>query len=106
MFTVEIGAVITTVMTIVRATDADPTTGVGFSIWISAWLWFTVLFANFAEALAEARGKAQADSLRATRASTTARRLVNGKFEMVDSTALAVRRHGQDRNRRDRAKRR
>ena len=88
MFTVEIGAVITTIMSIVRATDGDPATGVGFALWISAWLWFTVLFANFAEALAEARGKAQAESLRATRASTSARRIVNGGFEMVDSTAL------------------
>jgi K+-transporting ATPase ATPase B chain len=88
MFTVEIGAVITTVMAIMRGIDGDPATGSGFSIWISAWLWFTVLFANFAEALAEARGKAQAESLRATRASTSARRLVDGRFEMVDSTAL------------------
>ena len=88
MFTVEIGAVITTVMSIVRAIDGDPITTVEFSIWIAAWLWFTVLFANFAEALAEARGKAQAESLRATRASTSARRLVDGKFEMVDSTML------------------
>jgi potassium-transporting ATPase ATP-binding subunit len=88
MLTVEIGAVITTVMTIVRASDGDPNTGVGFSAWISAWLWFTVLFANFAEALAEARGKAQAESLRATRASTVARRIVDDRFETVDSTSL------------------
>lgn len=88
MFTVEIGAVITTVMAVVRAIDSDPITTVEFSIWISAWLWFTVLFANFAEALAEARGKAQADSLRVTRASTTARRMIDGGFEMVDSTSL------------------
>ncbi len=88
MFTVEIGAVISSIMAIVRGTDGDPATGVGFAIWISAWLWFTVLFANFAEALAEARGKAQAESLRATRASTSARRIKNGSFEMVDSTAL------------------
>jgi K+-transporting ATPase ATPase B chain len=88
MFTVEIGAVITTVIAIVSATDGDPTTDLAFSVWISAWLWFTVLFANFAEALAEARGKAQADSLRATRASTIARRLVDGEVETVDSTAL------------------
>lgn len=88
MSTVEIGAVITTIMSIIRATDGDPATGFGFSVWITAWLWFTVLFANFAEALAEARGKAQADSLRATRASTSARRQVNSNVEMVDSTAL------------------
>ncbi|HKY48142.1 MAG TPA: HAD-IC family P-type ATPase, partial [Acidimicrobiia bacterium] len=88
MFTVEIGAVITSVMALVRALDGDPVTAFGFTIWISAWLWFTVVFANFAEALAEARGKAQADSLRATRASTVARRIVGNAFEMVDSTAL------------------
>lgn len=88
MFTVEIGSVITTVLTVVRAVDGDPSTGVAFPIWIAAWLWFTVIFANFAEALAEARGKAQADSLRATRATTTARRLVNGGAETVDSTRL------------------
>jgi K+-transporting ATPase ATPase B chain len=92
MFTVEIGAVITSVMAVARAVDGDPSTTVAFTVWISAWLWFTALFANFAEAVAEARGKAQAASLRATRASTSARRLLNGKpgdrFEMVDSTAL------------------
>ncbi len=88
MFTVEIGAVVTTIMAIVRAIDGDSATRVEFSLWITAWLWFTVLFANFAEALAEARGKAQAESLRATRASTSARRVVKGGFETVDSTAL------------------
>jgi K+-transporting ATPase ATPase B chain len=61
---------------------------VAFPVWITAWLWFTVVFANFAEALAEARGKAQADSLRATRATTTARRMVEGRIELADSTEL------------------
>ncbi|HSL26313.1 MAG TPA: potassium-transporting ATPase subunit KdpB [Acidimicrobiia bacterium] len=92
MFMVEIGAVITTIMSIVRVADGDPSTGSAFAVWISAWLWFTVLFANFAEALAEARGKAQADSLRATRASTTARRILGGTdsvdYQMVDSATL------------------
>jgi K+-transporting ATPase ATPase B chain len=88
MFTVEIGAIITTVFSVVRAIDGDQLTGFGFPVWISVWLWFTVLFANFSEAMAEARGKAQAESLRATRATTLARRLVNGKVEMVNSTEL------------------
>jgi K+-transporting ATPase ATPase B chain len=88
MFTVEIGAVITTVLAVARGTDGDPASGAGFPVWISIWLWLTVLFANFAEALAEARGKAQADSLRATRAATRARKLVDGRVEMVDSTDL------------------
>jgi K+-transporting ATPase ATPase B chain len=48
-----------------------------FDLAISAWLWFTVLFANFAEAMAEGRGKAQADFLRRTKSDTTARRLVD-----------------------------
>ncbi|HKX74694.1 MAG TPA: potassium-transporting ATPase subunit KdpB [Acidimicrobiia bacterium] len=88
IFTVEIGAVICTALVVVRATDADSATTVAFPLWITAWLWFTVLFANFAEALAEARGKAQADSLRATRATTRARRLADGTIELVDSTEL------------------
>ncbi len=65
MFVVEVGSVVTTVLA-VRDTD-------GFAALISAWLWFTVLFANFAEAMAEGRGKAQAETLRKTRSETTAR---------------------------------
>src|SRR5215467_14553468 len=62
MFVVEVGAALTTVFVI-----KDAVTGVGglrFGVQIAVWLWFTVLFANFAEAMAEARGKAQADNLR------------------------------------------
>ena len=92
MFVVEIGALITTVIAVIRFTDGNPATGGGFALWVAAWLWFTVLFANFAEAMAEARGKAQADSLRATRAGTTARKLVEGPTghaeTIVDSTSL------------------
>jgi K+-transporting ATPase ATPase B chain len=55
---------------------------------ITLWLWFTVLFANFAEAVAEGRGKAQADSLRKSRIQTKARRLSNKKEEVVLATAL------------------
>ena len=65
MFVVEVGSVLTTVLAV---RDAD-----GFAALISAWLWFTVLFANFAEAMAEGRGKAQADTLRKARSETLAR---------------------------------
>src|SRR6516225_8217469 len=59
MFVVEVGAALTTVF-LIRDIFTGAT-GLGFSIQIALWLWFTVLFANFAEAMAEARGKAQAD---------------------------------------------
>jgi potassium-transporting ATPase ATP-binding subunit len=62
-----------------------------FSGQITAWLWFTVLFANFAEAVAEGRGKAQADALRRTRTDTKAKRLDNGRsraFDLVDAAEL------------------
>src|SRR6266404_9881700 len=62
MFVVEVGAAITTVFLIRDASTGAA--GIGFQFQIALWLWFTVLFANFAEAMAEARGKAQADSLR------------------------------------------
>ena len=61
---------------------------ISFAFQITVWLWFTVLFANFAEAMAEARGKAQADTLRATKKDTAARRLRNGSEEMVSSAEL------------------
>jgi K+-transporting ATPase ATPase B chain len=59
-----------------------------FNFQITIWLWFTVVFANFAEAMAEGRGKAQADALRKTRTETVARRLVNGREERVPGTQL------------------
>ena len=87
MFVVEVGAAITTLFVI-----KDVVSGAGgglFGIQISLWLWFTVLFANFAEAMAEARGKAQADALRKTKTDTVARKiLANGKIEMVPATQL------------------
>jgi K+-transporting ATPase ATPase B chain len=55
---------------------------------VSAWLWFTVVFANFAEAIAEGRGKAQAASLRRMRQDTQARKLVNGREETVSASTL------------------
>ena len=72
MFIVEVGSVLTTYLVrprLSRQLDAKRTLFAGL---VAAWLWFTVLFANFAEAMAEGRGKAQADALRKTRADTTA----------------------------------
>jgi len=60
----------------------------GFTVQITLWLWFTVLFANFAEAVAEGRGKAQADALRRARAQTFARRLREGGEERIAATDL------------------
>ncbi len=71
MFVVEVGAVITTVELFFPRNAGE----LGFELQITLWLWFTVLFANFAEAMAEGRGKAQADTLRKARAETMARRL-------------------------------
>src|SRR6266849_9311732 len=61
-----------------------------FNIQICLWLWFTCLFANFAEAMAEGRGKAHADALRKMRTKTLARKLVNGKEAQVNSTELKI----------------
>src|SRR5512137_817810 len=81
MFTVEIGSVITTLLW-VQALGGHGEESAGFIGAISAWLWFTVLFANFAEALAEGRGKAQAESLRKMRQDTMAKKLYLG-YEIV-----------------------
>lgn len=90
IFVVEVGALLTTAVTLGQL--VAPVLGRGFSlsfgIQISLWLWFTALFANFAEALAEARGKAQAETLRATRKETPARRLRDGREELVPSSQL------------------
>ena len=87
MFVVEVGAALTTLFLIRDAfTGAG---GLGFTIQISVWLWFTVLFANFAEAMAEARGKAQADTLRKTKTDTIAKRFtLAGNIEQAPSSAL------------------
>src|SRR5476649_2509480 len=86
MFVVEVGAVMTSVLA-VRDFAAGSAVA-GFTFQITLWLWFTVLFANFAEAMAEGRGKAQADTLRKTKTETTARRLINGRSETVSATLL------------------
>jgi K+-transporting ATPase ATPase B chain len=77
MFTVEIGSVITTLLW-VQALGGQGEESAGFIGAIAAWLWFTVLFANFAEALAEGRGKAQAEALRKMRQETEAKKLYLG----------------------------
>ncbi|MFD0892594.1 potassium-transporting ATPase subunit KdpB [Luteolibacter ambystomatis] len=82
MFVTQIGAVLTTVAIFTSSTDR------GFILQLAVWLWFTVLFANFAEAIAEGRGKAQADSLRKARKDTVARRLKNGREEQVPAPVL------------------
>jgi len=87
MFVVEVGAALTTVFIVKDAIAGAG--GVFFGVQIALWLWFTVVFANFAEAMAEARGKAQADTLRKTKTDTIARRLLaNEKFEMVPASHL------------------
>src|SRR6202140_2568183 len=87
MFVVEVGSVATTILLIrdvLRHQGAF-----GFNLQITLWLWFTVLFANFAEAMAEGRGKAQADSLRKARAETIANRLLpDGTTEQIASSKL------------------
>src|SRR5580698_3877420 len=87
MFVVEVGAVLTSV-DLARGL-IHHSQGFGFSLQITLWLWFTVLFANFAEAMAEGRGKAQAEALRKSRADTVARRLKqDGSIESVPGSQL------------------
>src|SRR5713226_3319936 len=87
MFVVEVGSLLTTVL-LVR--DVMRHQGqFGFNLQITLWLWFTVLFANFAEAMAEGRGKAQADALRKARSETVANRVLpDGRIEMIASSKL------------------
>ena len=91
MFVVEVGSMLTTVLWI-QALARQGEAPAGFIGAITLWLWFTVLFANFSEAVAEGRGKAQAEALRKTRKETPAKKLRTlkreGGFESVSSTAL------------------
>src|SRR5512139_1603049 len=87
MFVVEVGSALTTYFWIRGlVTGATDTLFVGQ---VSLWLWFTVVFANFAEAMAEGRGKAQADSLRKAKTETVARRLVGDAEQRVPAPQLA-----------------
>lgn len=91
MFVVEVGSLLTTLLWI-QALLGEGEAAAAFIGVVSVWLWFTVLFANFAEALAEGRGKAQAEALRRTRQETQAKKLRQPKrdagFDMTASTAL------------------
>src|SRR5262250_2001345 len=91
MFVVYVGAILTTLLWGQALVGKGEAPG-WFIFWVSVWLWFTVLFANFAEAMAEGRGKAQAASLRKARRELQAKRLSrpdrNAKFEVVSATSL------------------
>ncbi len=80
MFVVFAGAIVCTLITVSSYS--------AFNMQISLWLWFTVLFANFAEAIAEGRGKAQAETLRKTRKDTVAKKLINGKEVLIAAKDL------------------
>ena len=91
MFVVEVGSLLTTALWI-QALFGKGEAPAGFIGGVALWLWFTVLFANFSEAVAEGRGKAQAEALRKTRQTTQAKKLPRpdrqAKYELVASTAL------------------
>ena len=86
MFVVEVGAAVTTYFFLRGLLTGAAETW--FEGQVSIWLWFTVLFANFAEAMAEGRGKAQADALRKAKTDVKARKLVGGREEIVPGTSL------------------
>ncbi|WP_459696693.1 potassium-transporting ATPase subunit KdpB [Acidisoma sp. C75] len=87
MFTVEVVATLTTLLLLRDILAGRP--GIGFAVQINLWLWFTVVFANFAEAVAEGRGRAQASTMRRARTETMARRLTgDGREESVPGAAL------------------
>jgi len=89
MFVVEIGAVFLTLKIVASAINGTTSSSLGFEVQITLWLWFTVLFANFAEAMAEGRGKAQADTLRKAKTETTANLVENnGSTKVVNATEL------------------
>ncbi|HZW38070.1 MAG TPA: potassium-transporting ATPase subunit KdpB [Ignavibacteriaceae bacterium] len=85
MFIVEIGALLTTITFILDLLENHYSS---FELQITIWLWFTVFFANFAEAIAEGRGKAQSENLRKSRVSTIARKIINDKEEKVSALEL------------------
>ncbi|MHB8203978.1 MAG: P-type ATPase, partial [Desulfomonilaceae bacterium] len=87
MFVTEVGAAMTTA-SIIFGPDSE---SLGFGFQIAVWLWFTVLFANFAEAVAEGRGKAQANALRKTRTQTIAHRLLQDGLVQQDIPADKLR---------------
>jgi K+-transporting ATPase ATPase B chain len=92
MFVVEVGSFFTTLLWAHAVFTGQGDTGAGFALAVSIWLWFTVVFANLAEAMAEGRGKAQADSLRKARKDIQARKLTEPRrgaaFELISSAKL------------------
>src|SRR3990172_10712197 len=80
MFVVYVGSILTTLL-LVQALVGKGEAPAGFILAVSVWLWFTVLFANFAEAMAEGRGKAQANTLRKARRHVTAKKLASPNRE-------------------------
>jgi K+-transporting ATPase ATPase B chain len=89
MFVVEVGSVLTTALLVQDIVRHQP--GFAFDLQITLWLWFTLLFANFAEAMAEGRGKAQADTLRKAKGETMAYRYrKDGTTEAISSSQLRV----------------
>ena len=93
MFVVEVGALFLTLKIMAELLARTSGSSFGFELQITLWLWFTVLFANFAEAMAEGRGKAQADTLRKARTETNATKLLkNGsdKTEIVPAASLRI----------------
>ena len=93
MFVTEVGSVLTTVLWL-QALFGHGEAQAAFVGGVALWLWLCVLFANFSEALAEGRGKAQAAALRRTRQETQAKRLTQpkygAKYELVSSSAVAT----------------
>ena len=91
MLVVEVGAVFLSIKLLLSIFIPSAQSSFGFEIQITLWLWFTVLFANFAEAMAEGRGKAQADTLRKAKTETNAKLIKkDGSTEIVAATELRV----------------
>jgi len=90
MFVVLIGSVLTSALFVQALVTGKGEAGAGFILAVSLWLWFTVLFANFAEAMAEGRGKAQADTLRKARKDTPARKLASPARDAQQTTVSAA----------------
>ena len=104
MFAVEMGAVLATIITI---RDLALGGSFKFDVQITIWLWFTILFANFAEALAEGRGRAQAETLKQARSEACASRLrPDGTIEQVQALNLRKGDRGPGKRRRHNPKRR
>src|SRR5215470_4770526 len=86
MFVVEVGSVLTTLLIVrdILRGAAGETSHLLFTVQVTLWLWFTVLFANFAEAMAEGRGKAQADTLRKAKTETIGNRIVGEPVQGIE----------------------